>query len=263
MLLRIVLLGGVLLGSLPAESTADANPLQRALTLFNHRKYQECFEVIAPYVQQNPTSAAGHKLLGMDEYMLGRPRDALLELQRATELAPNDAEAFYYLGRLHFTADNAVAALGAFHRAIELDPSSVRAYNHLGQSYEALNRPEDAERVYRKAIEIDQGQPKKSEWPYYNLGLLYLNRGHANEAAPYFRKALANNPGFPEAKMKLAAVLVKQHLAAEALDLLEQVVRSDPENAEAHYRLALLLRQSEKQEEAQQQFALFEKYRKR
>src|SRR3954452_17883268 len=110
---------------LSAESPS-LNPLQRALDLFNSRRYQECLEVIEPWLRLNPQSAAGHKLLGMSEYMLGRPADALTEVRRATELTPSDADAFYYLGRLYFTADNAVGALSALERAVQLNPSSAR-----------------------------------------------------------------------------------------------------------------------------------------
>jgi hypothetical protein len=41
-----------------------------------------------------------------------------------------------------------------------------------------------------------------------------------------------------------------------------QGLAADPQNAEAHYRLALLLTKSGKRAEGQEQFELFEKYRK-
>ncbi|MGH9613971.1 MAG: tetratricopeptide repeat protein [Bryobacteraceae bacterium] len=247
----------------PALSQPPQASLETALKLFNSGKYQQCFEIVSPYVQQHPDSSAARKILGMDQYMLGKPRDALQELLRATELNPKDADAFYYLGRLYFSADNAVAALAAFQKSLELDPSSVRATTQFGQTYEALGRMTDAERAYRKAIELEEQQPKKSEWPYYNLALLYVNTGHAAQSVPYFRQALARNPAFPEAKIKLAVVLVKQNLSIEAQKLLEGAIQDDPQNSEAHYRLALLLAKAGKREEAQQQFALFEKYRRK
>ena len=259
-MLRVVLPLAVLIW--PAFPQVPGNPLQEALALFNSGRYRECFEVVSPFVQRNPNSGAAHKLLGMDEFMLGKPREALLEVQRAAELTPDDADAFYYLGRLHFSTDNAVAALAAFQRAIALDPSSVRAHNQLGQTYEALGRPADAERAYLQAIEQERNQLKKSEWPYYNLGLLYLNSGRSEDAIAYFHQALACNPAFPEAKIKLAVALSNQKLPNEALKLLEEAVKIDPRNAEAHYRLALLLSKTGKQEEAQEHFALFQKYRK-
>ena len=159
MLVHPSLMAAVLSWPLFPESPSAEPPLKRALSLFNAGKYLECLDVISPYVQQNPASGAGHKLLGMDEYMLGRPREALVELQRATELTPKDADAFYYLGRLYFSADNAVAALAAFQRAIQLDASSVRAHNHLGQTYEALGRQGEAERAQSGSAQPEPTEP--------------------------------------------------------------------------------------------------------
>ena len=259
-MLRLVVLLAVLICPVPAQVSTIS--LQQALALFNSGKYRECFEVVSPFVQQNPNNGAAHKLLGMDQFMLGKPREALAELQQATELTPNDPDAFYYLGRLYFSTDNAIAALAAFERAIALDPSSVRDHNQLGQTYESLGRAADAERTYLKAIELERSQSKKSEWPYYNLGVLYLNKGRSEDSVPYFRQALARNSAFPEAKIKLAVALSNQKLATEALRLLEEAVKTDPQNAEGHYRLALLLSKTGKPEEAQEHFALFQKYRK-
>jgi tetratricopeptide (TPR) repeat protein len=260
MLFRAVAFAAVASAALLPQSNVD--PLHTALALFNSGKYQECFELVTRYAQQNAQSGAAYKLLGMSEYMLGQPREALGHLQRATQLAPKDPDAFYYLGRLYFSADNAVAALDAYRQALQLDPASVRAQNHIGQAYEAMGRLRDAEQAYLKAIEMQQDRPKKSEWPYYNLGLLYLNGGRSEQSIAWFRQALACNPEFPEAKMKLAAVLAEKQSSDEALKLLEETVLAEPQNAEAHYRLAKLLAKSGKREEAQKHFALFEKYRK-
>ncbi|MGI8990550.1 MAG: tetratricopeptide repeat protein [Bryobacteraceae bacterium] len=257
MRLRGALLAAILTAPLIPQSSVT--PLQSSLLLFNSGKYGECYQIVSSYVLSNPSSGPARKLLGMDEFMLGKRQEALQELQRATELMPRDTEAFYYLGRLYFEADNAPAALTAFQKAVELDPSNVRARNNMGQSYEAMGRLLDAERSYLRAIEVEKGQAKKSGWPSYNLGLLYFNSGRSDRAVSCFREALASNPGFSEAKIKLAALLSDEN---EARGLLEEAVRSDPQNAEAHYRLALLLTKSGMRDEAQRHFALFEKYRK-
>lgn len=260
MLSRLALLSAFLGWQVPGQSSSS--PLEQALLAFNSGNYRECFQIVAPYVRAHPESGAGHKLLGMDEYMLGKPREALLELQQAVALSPQDPDAAYYLGRLYFSTDNAPAALAAFQRAIELNPLSVRAHNHLGQTYEALGRPDDGERAYLKAISLEEGQASRWEWPYYNLALLYFQSGRWEESKAYFRRSLACNPQFPEAKVKLAVLLSKQKLASEALTLLTEALQTEPRNAEAHYRMALLLTQSGKPDEAQEHFQLFEKYRK-
>lgn len=255
-----LLLSGSLFASESATTSIDE--LRQALTLFNSGNYQDSFQLVSQYVQENPGSPTGHKLLGMDEFMLGHSPEALTEVKQATELAPNDPDAQYYLGRLYFTADNAPAALEAFKKTISLDPSSVRAHTQLGQTYEALGRRADAENAYRDAVELEKTQPKNSGWPDYDLGVLCFNDGRTPEAIEHFRHALQWNPTFPEAQIKLAVALSKKEPVPEAFALLQEAISLDPKNAEAHYRLALLLSKSGKSQEAQQQFALFQKYRK-
>jgi tetratricopeptide (TPR) repeat protein len=243
-----------------AEGSTDS--LRQALTLFNSGKYQESFDLVSQYLQQAPSSPTAYKLLGMDQFMLGHPREALASVTHATELAPGDADALYYLGRLYFSADNIPAALATFQKTIALDPTSVRAYNHLGQTYEALGQRTDAEKSYLKAIELGNSQAKKSAWPDYNLAVLYLNDGRTADSIAAFRRALQVNPLFPEAQIKLAGALSKEQPVPESFELLRQVLGADPHNAEGHYRLALLLAKSGKSEEAQKHFELFQKYQK-
>jgi tetratricopeptide (TPR) repeat protein len=199
----------------------------------------------------------------MNEFMLGRPRDGLDELKRATELAANDADAFYYLGRLEFSVDNSLAALSAFQKSLALDGTSIRTQNQLGQTYEAMGRFEEAEKAYLKAIEMERSQAKKSEWPYFNLGVLYLNSGRAPQAVSYLEDALRRNSSWAQGKVKLGAALDSCGKSQQALVLLQEAVRSEPQNAEAHYRLALLLTRSGNTDEAQKHFDAFEHLRKR
>ena len=238
-------------------------PLQRALDLFDAGHYRECLDVVVPYARDHPQSSEAHKILGMDKYMLGDTPGALAEVKSATQLNPADSDAFYYLGRLYFSADNPLDALAAFQSAVELDPSSVRAHNQLGQTYQALNRWAEAEKAYLEAIAFEKKQPKKSEWPYYNLGLLCLDTGRKEEAASYLREALVRNPKFAEAQIKLAVVLDRQGATDESLELLQSAIREQPHNAEAHYRFGQLLSRLGKKQEAEREFALFQKYRSR
>ncbi len=250
----------VLFWQAPASAPS---PLVSALGLFNAGKYRECFAIIFPYAQDHPQSSEAHKILGLDKYMLGDAAGALAEVKIATALNPGDADAFYYLGRLYFSSDNPRSALTALQKTIELDPSSVRAYNQLGQTYQTLSRSAEAEGAYLQAIDWEKKQPKKSEWPYYNLGLLYLDAGRKVEAATYLREALARNPRFATAQVKLAAALDGQNATDESLVLLQKAINEEPSDAEAHYRYGQLLSRLGRKQEAEKEFALFQKYRTR
>ena len=260
-MLRAVCLFAIL--SVPIVVRAEAQDLRQALSLFNSGKYQDCYQALSSYIKQNPESGPAYKVLGMTEFMLGEPGKAREHLTTATNLSPKDGEAFYYLGRLYFTADNPLAAAAEFQKALELDPSSVRAENQLGQSLEALGRVQEAEETYLKSIELEQNQPKKSEWPFFNLGLLYFRNSKTGESIVFLRRALECNPNFIDAKIKLAVALEAEQQNEEAEKLLRDAIQMEEKNAEAHYRLAILLKKVRRQNDSDQQFALFEKYKSR
>jgi tetratricopeptide (TPR) repeat protein len=230
--------------------------------LFRTGSYQESLALVSTYLERKPDSGEARKILALDHYMLGRPGEAEVELKRATELTPHDTEAYYYLGRIYFTKNNLPLALAAFKRAIEIDPRNVKAHNYLGQTYEGLAQYPAARAAYLKAIELEQKQATKSEWPYFNLGVLCIREGRAAEAIEYLRQALARNPSWSEGKVKLAMALCSVGQYEDALTHLNEGVRIDPQNAEARYQLAQLLTKMGRQEEARQHYLLFEKLKK-
>jgi tetratricopeptide (TPR) repeat protein len=234
----------------------------KGFVLFRSRRYEESLRVMAPLAERHSEHAATHKVIGLDQFMLGRADLAEAELKRAVALAPQDAEAHYYLGRVHFVRDNLPRALEAFQKATELDVSSVRAHNHLGQTYEALVRYPAARAAYLKAIELEKRQNARSEWPYFNLGSLCLREGRAAEAEGYLREALERQPAWSEGKAKLGMALLALDRPAEALSYLEQAIQIDPQNADARYQYARLLVKMGKREEAERHFQLFQGQKK-
>src|SRR5262245_43205670 len=170
----------------------------KGFVLFSSGRYEESLKVMGPLAERNPNHAATRKVIGLNRFMLNRADLAEAELQRAVSLAPQDAEAYYYLGRVLFMRDNPAGALAACRKAKASHASSVRAYNHLGQAYEAVVQYPAAREAYLKAIELEKKQNAKSEWPYFNLGALCLREGRAAEAEGYFRQALERQPGWSE-----------------------------------------------------------------
>lgn len=234
----------------------------KAYALFRTSRYQESLTHITAYLEKNPESGEAHKILGLNQFMLGSAENAEVELKRSAEFVPQDWETWYFLGRIYFTRNDLISALSMFKRAIELDPQSVKAHNHLGQTYEGLVQYQAAREAYLKAIALERQQTTKSEWPYFNLGVLYIKEGRAQEAIEYLRQALARNPSSSEGMTKLGLALFSTGNYDDALMKFNDAIRVDPQNAEARYQLARLLTKMKREEEAQQQYLLFEKLRK-
>jgi len=84
-----------------------------------------------------------------------RPRDALLELELAERLRPNDVATAIARGNFHLALAEPGKAARFYREAIRLDPQSAVAHNNLGRAYEGLGRAEDAERLFARALRID------------------------------------------------------------------------------------------------------------
>ena len=236
--------------------------LLRAFLLFSTGRYEESLTIITSYIDKEPDDGRGYTLLGVNHFMLGRQRQAEVEIKRATELDPRDTEAFYWLGRLYFTRNDMPAALGAYEKMVALDPNNVKAFNHIGQTKEALSEFGQAKEAYLKAIELERKQAVKSQWPYFNLGILFIKEGKPEEAIGYLRQALDRNPSWPKGKVKLAMALTSVGKFEDALFQLNEVLQADAQNAEAHYQLGKLLKKMDKPEQAEEHLLLFEKLRR-
>ncbi|MEJ7607053.1 MAG: tetratricopeptide repeat protein [Bryobacteraceae bacterium] len=231
--------------------------LLKSKVLFSLGRYPESLGIARQFLEFEPNSGEGHKLAGLAYFMAGNQEKARSELEKASELSPQDAESFYYLGRVYFTASNMPRALSAFETAIKFDATSVRAHNHLGQTLEGLARFSEAKAAYLTAIKLESAQKVRSEWPFHNLGALLLQQGEAEQAAGYFRDALARNPGLVPSKVKLAMALSLSGKLDEAQTLLEDALRLEPQSSEAHYQLARLLTKMGRPEEARKHFLTF------
>ncbi len=238
-----------------ADRCLESSPSDPAATRwkayfrFRAADYIEAARLARIFTKAEPRHADGHKLLGMSLFLSGGKAEARQELQLAAELAPQDGDAVYYLGRVYFETHDLPAAFKCFERAVAIDGRSVRARNHLGQTLEGLGRFDEARASYRAAIEMESKQAVRSEWPYYNLGLLTAREGNAAEAARLFLQAIERNPKSVEARTQLGAALAAAGRLEEAEKELSAALTLDANNAAAHYqmgRLLMKLRQPER-----------------
>jgi len=115
--------------------------------------------------------------------------------QRALELNPNYAPAYYWYGfLLRFFLDRPEEALTLFRKAVELDPLSAATAEQLGISLHGLGRFEEGLVWFKRAIEVDPGY----SGGYQSIAFHYLLvLGRLDESVVWQRKAIARDPGNP------------------------------------------------------------------
>lgn len=246
--------------------TQDGHPGRalywKAYVQFSTGRYNESVSTLRAYAARTPDDPQANKLLGLDLFMVGDAAGAQSELERAVELLPRDEEARYYLGRVYFSRQNMHAALNTFQQLLEFAPKSVRGRNQLGQTYEALNEFELAEKAYGEAIRADRAAARRSEWPHYNLGVLHLKAGKAEQALPHLAEALAIQPKFAQARVQLSVALAAVGKQPQAVAELEVVISDQPDNAEAHYQLGRLYTKLGERTKAREHLLMFQRLRR-
>ena len=204
---------------------------------------------------QTPT-ANDLRSVGQDYVLLNDYEDAGKWITRSVQLAPNDPEGWYSLGRLRYTQQQYVDATKLFEHALRLAPNSVKVENNLGLAYEGLNRTDDAVAAYRRAIALqDAASPDQaSEQPLLNLAIVLIHRADNAAALPLLLRAEAIAPRDPRIQEQLGQVYMQQTNFAEAQKHLELAAQLDPERSNLHFLLGQAYRHLGRSQEAKAEF---------
>jgi Flp pilus assembly protein TadD len=218
-------LGGVLL-------VAIAAPLSAA-TLLRNWDYRSAEVIWRTVVDGAPGNPRGQMNLGVALAELNRNEEALVFLNAATALDPDDPEvhgnlavSLIALGRI----DEAEAQL---RRALEILPTYVDAHRNYGQLLQQRGELEAALDHVRAAVRYDPSDALA----HLNLANVLLHSGRRDEALHHFREATRLDPYTPKPLAGAAWILATHpdpstRNPAEAVRLAERAVelstRVDP-----------------------------------
>ena len=168
-------------------------------------------------VRLEPQSAAYRVNLGIALYRLGDLAGATAEARQAIRLKPDLAAGHDALGFFLSEANDWVGAVAAFREAIRFKPDSPQARSNLGHALGKSGDPVGGVAELREAIRLNP-----SYFPAHdNLGDLLVATGDRLGAVAAFREVIRLNPGDPDAPRKLARVLGDLGRPQEALALME------------------------------------------
>ncbi len=146
--------------------------------------------VIAAGYAQGPEEELLKKGVGFAEK--GKYVDAIKEFDKAIEINPNNANAFFIRGFTYFHKGDSNKALIDFNKAIELKPDYADAYNGRGVVYANKGMLERAIADFNKALEINPNNASILA----NRGLLYNAKGNFEMAISDYNKAIGIAPDY-------------------------------------------------------------------
>jgi tetratricopeptide (TPR) repeat protein len=231
-------------------------------------EYLKAIDALRKATQEDPDDKEGLQLLGLANYLAGRPGDAIPLLERVQGWYPRaNVDASYILGVCYIQTKDYPKARVAFARMFEVPADSAAAYLFTARVLLRQEFDPIAEEYAQKAIALDPKLPLA----HFFLGELHLYKSKIPEAVTDFQAELGLNPGHAPTYYKLAdaysriqkfddaerllqrsiwldststgpyillgKVLEKKGEAELALRALQHALSMDPNNSVAHHLL--------------------------
>ena len=123
---------------------------------------------------------------------------------------PDCARAHVNYGRELLDHKAPEQARNTLQTAVHLDPHNFQAFLALGRAEAETGRGEMAIVAYRAAIALEPDV----KYSYYNLALVYIEKGEYREAIRRLIQALRLDPHYLEARLALANALFRKGILA-------------------------------------------------
>ncbi|MGA8775425.1 MAG: carboxypeptidase regulatory-like domain-containing protein [Terriglobales bacterium] len=229
------------------ERAAELAPSERNLfdwgmDLLTHRALEPATDVLTKGSTAYPKSARMLIGLAVAWYSRGSYERASDYLAKASDLAPNDAAPYLFMGRmLSGEAAPSAETMERLARFVRLAPANELAnyYYAVGLWKQSSGAVDDArfaqmEQLLHKAIELDP----KLGMAELQLGILYAQRGDDARVVTAYQKAIEVSPELDEAHYRLAVTYKKtgdEAGARKELALHEQLAKQAAEQAEREH----------------------------
>jgi serine/threonine protein kinase/Tfp pilus assembly protein PilF len=210
-----------------------------------------------PHVSEVTTDsmeAYNYFLRGRDDFEKYYYNDARRSLERAVELDPEFALAYYYLARAHASLGNTPAVDEAF---ANFRKFGKKLKGREGLYIEAmLNRNDNPEKYRKILVELAAKYPK---WKrvHFELALYHLQKNEYDDAIACLNDALALDPNYGYALNQLAYVYSYKNEFDKAIEYFRRYASVSPGDAnpfdsmgETYFRMGLLDEAIQKFQEA-------------
>jgi Flp pilus assembly protein TadD len=285
-------LGGAFFTFAAQQDEASKMPgsLDEIRAQLESKPFTESEKALRSYLEQHVASGDGHFLLGYVLFRENHPKESLAEftngakfqklqasdlkivaadyvllddfadadkwLTNVTSEIPQDANAWYLLGRTKYNENRFAEAIDCFRKALSLRPKDIKAENNLGLAHQGLNQIDAARTAFETAISWQKDALQKDAQPYLNLGILFLDQGQAAQSVQLLEEAAMLAPHNPKAHEQLGRAYEQLDQMEKAQHELEAAVALAPNASGLHFKLGQIYRRRQMKQQAQQQFEI-------
>jgi protein O-GlcNAc transferase len=220
--------------------------INELIGLYGQARFSEMEARARAALDTLPRSAILCELLGMALGGQRRYSDALVFLERATRIDPNDPQFWENLALCQCQLRQFAPAEAALRRSLELRPGAIDSMAALGGVLVALGRSGEARVVLEHAI----GVAPAHAGAHIHLARLLAGEGRLREAERNLRQAIAIDVNHAGAHCELGIVLRRMENWTDAEASLRRALALDRSRLVAHANLAWLMSRQNRHDEA-------------
>jgi len=217
-------------------------------------EYKKVIQLLAPLAETDPENRTLAYLLGsalIGDGQLNNGQEIIDRLFRHED----SAEAHLLMGSILLLADDAQGALKEAQRALELNPKLPALQAWYGRVLMRLGDTERAKVAFKTELATNANDFDANLY----LGVLLRQDKQMEEALAYLQRAAQLRPREQYARYHLAAVYASAGKPAQALPLLEGVLKEHADFVEARVLLASVYYRLNRKEDGDREKALIQK----
>ncbi len=213
------------------KAEQELSHLERAEKLARAGQYSEAIPEYKLVLQQDPQSVAAFFGLALAQSHVGMTEEAIQSYQTVLQLEPELWEAEINLGLLFMNQQSFPEALSHFQKSQDLNPNDFRAHYYAGKAQELMGNSSEAESSFLRAIGLAKRDSDKFE-THASLGSFYLKQKNLPEAEKHLLCARKYNEQPGSLDIEMAQLYYEMGQMEKALELLQAVSTSHPEDPE-------------------------------
>ncbi len=178
---------------------------------------------------------------GQFQLSQGLYKEAIQSFERAIELDEKQPAVLVALGQARQKLGQTQKTLEAYQKAVMINPDAA-VYQTIGNLYSELKEPEKAKESYQKAIELSAGvAPTVMASTFYNMAVGHMNAANSREAKKALESALKSDPNHAEAHYQMGIVLSQRRTTIpQGLEHLKKYIELAPEGPNAEMAKLLI-----------------------
>ncbi len=188
-------------------------------------------------IAKNPNNSSIYDLLAALEIETKNFNQASVTARKAMQMNPGDGEAVMLFAQTQVQRGQVANAIAAWEQWLKAHPNNAGVLALLGTLEDSRGDMSAAEADYNKALQLQPQQPVAANNLAYDL---LQTGGNLNRALTLAQTARQAMPNSPDTADTLAWVYYYKGLYGFARDLLENAVKTDPNDATMQYHLGMV-----------------------